>query len=488
MTGHHHAHVDDLEVVALQDHGDDVLADVVHVALDGGDHDLAFAAHGFAGGLLLAFFFLDVGDQMGDGLLHHARALDHLGQEHLALAEQVADDVHAVHQRALDHMQGAAAPGQDFAVGLFGVDLDEVGDAVHQGVRQALRHGNRGVGRATPGQLGGFIASRAFGVFGDLDQAFCRIGAAIQHHVFDALAQLRLQVIIDADHAGVHDAHVHAGLDRVVQKHGVDGFAHRVVAPEAERHVADAARDFGAGQVLLDPAGGFDEIDRVVVVFFDAGGDGKDVGIEDDVLGREAHLFDQNLVGTLANLDLALVGVGLPLLVKRHDHRGRTVAADQLGLALEFIDTLFHADRVDDALALDAAQTGFDHRPLGRVDHDRHAGDVGLAGHQIQEAHHGSLAVEHGFVHVDVHHLSAVFHLLTRHGQGLFVLAVQDHAGKGLGTGDVGALADVDEQAIGADLQGLQAGKLHGRNVAHGQASTSARRGSLATALAMAPM
>jgi hypothetical protein len=38
---HHHAHVDDLEVVALQDHRDDVLADVVHVALHGGDDDLA---------------------------------------------------------------------------------------------------------------------------------------------------------------------------------------------------------------------------------------------------------------------------------------------------------------------------------------------------------------------------------------------------------------------------------------------------------------
>jgi hypothetical protein len=41
VAGHHHAHVDHFKVVALQDHGDDVLADVVHVALDGGDDDLA---------------------------------------------------------------------------------------------------------------------------------------------------------------------------------------------------------------------------------------------------------------------------------------------------------------------------------------------------------------------------------------------------------------------------------------------------------------
>jgi hypothetical protein len=52
---------------------------------------------------------LDVGQQVGHGLLHHARALHHLGQEHLALAEQVAHDVHAGHQRAFDDVQRAAA-------------------------------------------------------------------------------------------------------------------------------------------------------------------------------------------------------------------------------------------------------------------------------------------------------------------------------------------------------------------------------------------
>ena len=41
VAGHHHAEVDDLEVVALQHDADDVLADVVDVALDGGEHDLA---------------------------------------------------------------------------------------------------------------------------------------------------------------------------------------------------------------------------------------------------------------------------------------------------------------------------------------------------------------------------------------------------------------------------------------------------------------
>ena len=58
------------------------------------------------------------------------------GQEHLPGAEQVADDLHAVHQRALDHLERAVV---DLA-GLLGVVLDEVDDAVDQRVREPLLH------------------------------------------------------------------------------------------------------------------------------------------------------------------------------------------------------------------------------------------------------------------------------------------------------------------------------------------------------------
>jgi hypothetical protein len=76
---HHYAEVYDLEVVALQHDTDDVLPDVVYVALDGSHYDRAVR---FAG---LAFVvLLDERDQVGDGLLHHAGALYDLRQEHLA--------------------------------------------------------------------------------------------------------------------------------------------------------------------------------------------------------------------------------------------------------------------------------------------------------------------------------------------------------------------------------------------------------------------
>ncbi len=74
----------------------------------------------------------------------------------------------------------------------------------------------------------------------------------------------------------------------------------------------------------------------------------------------------------------------------------------------------------------------------------------------MQEAHHRRLRIEHGFVHVDVDHLSAVLDLLAGDGQRIVVAAFEDHAGEGFRAGDVGALADVDEQAVVRDVEGFE--------------------------------
>ena len=286
---HHHAHVDHFEVIALQDDGDDVLADVMHVAFHGRHDDLALRLGDDARALFFQqLFFLDVRDQMGHCLLHHARRFHHLRQEHFTLAKQVADHVHAGHQGALDHVDGAPAIVQQFLARFFRVFHDELRDAVYQRVRQPCLH------RAfAPGQglrLG--LAARLQRA-GDLDHALGGVFAAVQHHVFHALAQFRVEVVVHAHHAGVDDAHGHAGLDGVVQEDGMDGFAGRIVAAETERHVRHAARDLRVRQVFLDPARGVDEVDGVVVVLFDAGGDGKDVRVENDVFRREIQRIDQ---------------------------------------------------------------------------------------------------------------------------------------------------------------------------------------------------
>ena len=116
------------------------------------------------------------------------------------------------------------------------------------------------------------MAPRLLDGLGELEQALGGVGAAIEQHVFDALAQLGGNLLVDGELAGVDDAHVHAGADGVVEERGVHGFADDVIAAEGKRDVADAAADLGAGQLGLDLARGFEESHRVVIVLLDAGG------------------------------------------------------------------------------------------------------------------------------------------------------------------------------------------------------------------------
>ena len=323
---HHHAEIDDLVVVALEHDADDVLADVVHVALHGRHHDLAVgAALGrAAGGLPRFLFLLHERHQVGDRLLHHARRLHHLRQEHLAGAEQVADHVHAVHQRAFDHVQ------RPFRLGarLLGVGLDEIGDAVHQRMREPPLHRP-----FAPGEIG-FLLLRALPAIalGDREQALRRVGTAVEHHVLAGFAQLRIEIVVHRHLAGIDDAHVHAGLDGVIEEHRVHRLAHRLVAAEREREVRHAAGDVHVRELLADLPRGLDEGDAVAVVLLHAGRDREDVRVEDDVFRREADLVDQDVVGARADRDLALDGVGLALLVERHHHHRGAVAAHGPGM------------------------------------------------------------------------------------------------------------------------------------------------------------
>ena len=224
----------------------------------------------------------------------------------------------------------------------------------------------------------------------------------------------------------------------------MDCLAHWIVAAEAERDVRDAARNLRVWQMLLDPLGGSDEIDSVVRVLLDAGRDRKHVRVDDDVLGRKADAIEEQVVGAPRDLDASLVGISLSALVERHHDRRAAVAPHELRLAQELGLALLERDRVDHRLALDALQPRLDHVPFRGVDHDRHACDVGLGGDQVEKARHRRLGIEHRLVHVDVDHLRAVCDLL---------------AGDSARTGDVGALADVNEERVVVDGEWLEAGE-----------------------------
>ena len=215
---------------------------------------------------------------------------------------------------------------------------------------------------------------------------------------------------------------------------------------------------------LADLARGFDEVDAVVVVLFDAGGDREDVRIEDDVFRREADAHQQ-LVAALADFDLAGERVGLALFVERHDDHGRAVGHDLARMREERLFAFLERDGIHDALALDALEARFDDGPLRRIDHDRHARDVGLGGDQIQETHHGGFRIEHALVHVHVDDLRAVLHLLARDGErGRIVVGFDELAELGRAR-DVGAFAHVHEADVVREVEGFEPGQLEARHV-----------------------
>ena len=118
---------------------------------------------------------------MGDRLLHHARALHDLRQEHLAGAEQVADDVHAVHQRAFDDLDGRSNAWRASSVSSTTKSAMPLTSAwVEPFATGASRHDRSATCSLPPCAVGSATGQQALG----------RVIAAIEDDVLDALAQI----------------------------------------------------------------------------------------------------------------------------------------------------------------------------------------------------------------------------------------------------------------------------------------------------------
>ena len=92
------AQVEHVIAVIFQNNADDVLADIMYIALDRGNDDLAFAALGLTRGCNLGFNGFKSG--LGSG-----GSLQKLRQEHGPLLKAVAHGVQRGNQRSIDHIQ-----------------------------------------------------------------------------------------------------------------------------------------------------------------------------------------------------------------------------------------------------------------------------------------------------------------------------------------------------------------------------------------------
>src|SRR3546814_9739070 len=91
----------------------------------------------------------------------------------------------------------------------------------------------------------------------------------------------------------VDDRHVEPGGDRIIEEDAVHRAAHHLVAAKPERQVGKAAREMGVRTADADFLQRLDEIDRIIVMFLEPRRDGEDIGVEDDVLCREADAGQQ---------------------------------------------------------------------------------------------------------------------------------------------------------------------------------------------------
>ena len=165
------------------------------------------------------------------------------------------------------------------------------------------------------------------------------------------------------------------------------------------------------------------------------------------------------VVGAAEDLDLPLDGVGLPALVERHDHDRGAEAADRPRLLEERLLALLQRDRVDDALALEAAEAGLERREARAVDHDRQPRSLGLGREEVEERRHRLLGVEQVGVHVHVEQVRPAAHLLERDVDRALEVVRLDQPAEPRRAGHVRPLADDDEPGVGADHERIEPGE-----------------------------
>ena len=77
-------------------------------------------------------------------------------------------------------------------------------------------------------------------------------------------------------------------------------------------------------------------------MFFNACGDRKNIGIENNIFSGKPDLFGEESIGFSTDFFTPLQRIRLTLGIKGHDNYGRSVTPTQPCLAQELSFTLFH--------------------------------------------------------------------------------------------------------------------------------------------------
>ena len=219
---HLDAEVVHLVAVVGEDDVDEVLADVVDVALHRGQHDAAL------GGLAVDLVHHRL--EVGDGGLHRLGRLQHERQLHLALAEEVADDLHPLEEDVVDDRRAESGP------------------AARATSRSATRPSRSpsmmrverrcSIGQSERSSFSTVDGADALEHRQELLERVVVVGAPVVDDVEADLLLLLGDPGERRDAGGVDDGRVEAGLGRLVEVHRVEDVAGRRV--EAEGDVGEA--------------------------------------------------------------------------------------------------------------------------------------------------------------------------------------------------------------------------------------------------------
>ena len=167
----------------MENDTNDVLANIVNVALHGGEQDFAL---GFIN-IVFAPVFFDERNQIRNRLLHDTRTFNDLRQKHFPGSEQVANDVHTVHQRPFDHFKRPIRR----ETGLLRIFENEIGHAVDESVGQSIADR-----RFPPRQILGLFLLLALKGSRGINEAFGRIVAPVQNYIFHQVAEFGGYIVI----------------------------------------------------------------------------------------------------------------------------------------------------------------------------------------------------------------------------------------------------------------------------------------------------
>ena len=391
------AKVDHAEAVVLQQHLDDVLADVVDIALHRGHCD-GVRSHAVVGGIAHARL-----DHV-ESHLHRLGRSHQLGKEELPFVELLPHHIKRGNEHAVDQVERVVTLQQRLG-GRPHRALSTRQDKMHHvangigGVRKRLRHRNRAFRSCigSPRRLRRLRSAHG----GTCTRRTCRIrvrGVGILPDELDGAGILAVQHPERVHRVGVslrlrvQNRHIQPAPERSSQKRRV----HHVALRQAEADVGHAERRAHA-QALLHHGHGAQYLKRLRLV----GSTRHGQAVDDHIGSRDAVTFG-SFHDPLGNGETPLGSGRDAIFVKGKADHGAPIALHDGKHGIQAFPLA--VDAVDKRLARITAHRRLHRHRVGRVHHQRQR-DRGRE--LVHRSGQHSRLVKLGKAHVDVEHVGA---------------------------------------------------------------------------------